>query len=357
MTKTIESQPKLRIGVIGLKHGMGHAGMALANPRSELVALCDLNATLLHETQQAMAKQHGEAVGGVRTFRDAADLLRWDGVDAVAIATPTASHAPLCLQAMRAGKHVLLEKPLAPTLAEGRELMAAQKECGVVVQIGYEVRSSQWLHRLIEVRRSGRLGEIVFVWWHLFLKQDEKDWRADRRQCGGKLFDCACHYWDVLQLIVGAPVLRVSAFGNDVGRTGPDADGIPRVATVNFEYANGAKGNLALSEVSPTPETSQSGVVGTRGIVYANPWRPEGAGSLDCYLDGCLYREQITVNGKMASCGHLGFAEQHESFLDAVLDGKPVPCSLADAYEVARVGAAIDRSLATGNTVLMSDVT
>ena len=60
---------KVRIGVIGLKHGMGHAAMALANPRAELTALCDLNEKLLREMQQAMATQHGEAARGVRTFR------------------------------------------------------------------------------------------------------------------------------------------------------------------------------------------------------------------------------------------------------------------------------------------------
>ena len=347
---------KVRMAVVGLRHGLGHVGVILKQPRAELAAVCDTDATLVEDVRQLRPWAPLAPAGGVRGFRDYAELLKWGEFDAVVLATPTATHAPLCLAAMRAGKHVLLEKPLSPTLAEGRELLAAEKECRVLVQIGYEVRSSQWLKRLCALRRDGRLGEVVFVWWHMFLESAPHGWRAERKLCGGKLFDCCCHYWDVMQLMVGAPVLRLSAFGNDLGCVGPDAVTVPRVATVNFEYANGAKGNMALSEVTPAPEASLAGLVGTRGIIYANPWRPEGAGSMDCHLDGGLYREQITVNGSVASRGHLGFAEQHDAFLNAILDGQPPPCSLADAFEVARIGVAIDRSLATGNTVMMRDI-
>lgn len=344
----------LRMAVVGLKHGMSHVHTIAGNERAALAALCDADSALLAKAQADVTKLAQAAA--VRTFPSFDALLTWGEFDAVVIATPTRFHAPMCLAAMRAGKHVLLEKPLVADLAEGRQLLAAARDCRVVAQVGYEVRSSQLVGRLRDLIRQGRIGDVAFVWWHMFMLHKEQGWRADRHQAGGKLFDCCCHYWDILQLLAGAPLLRVSAFGHEPGKTGPNADAIPTVATVNFEFANGVRGNLSLSEVTPTQEWSTFGVAGTRGIVYGNPWRPDGAGSLDCWVDGGMYHEQISVNGALASRGHLGFAEQFRAFAAAVLDGGPVACTLAEAYDVARIGAAIDRSLATGNTVLMSEI-
>ncbi|MCM8768838.1 MAG: hypothetical protein NC911_04035, partial [Candidatus Omnitrophica bacterium] len=68
------------------------------------------------------------------------------------------------------------------------------------------------------------------------------------------------------------------------------------------------------------------------------------------------YREQIRVSGSLASRGHLGFAEQHEAFMEAIIQGKKVPCSFEDAFEVLLMTQAVDRSLATGHTVYRQEM-
>ena len=339
---------RIRYAVVGLNHGKSHVTQILKEARAELAAVCDQKDEAVNEALKLAPNARG--------FGRYDELLKWGGFDAVVIATPPFLHREMAAAAFKDGKHVLLEKPLAATLEDARAIVAAHRGCQTVCQVGYEVRSSQLVQRLLRLIRDGRLGDVVFVWWHMFLLTETHGWRAERNLGCGKLFDCCCHYWDILQLLAGARLHRVSAFGQEKGKIGPNANAIPTVATVNFEYENGVRGNLSLSEISPTPEWSLFGVVGTNGIVYGNPWRPEGAGSLDCYVDGGVYREQIVVNGDLASRGHLGFAEQHTAFLDAILDGKAVPCTLEDACEVAVVGAAIDRSLSTGNTVLRSEV-
>lgn len=352
-----QAMEKVRYAVVGLRHGMEHIDVGLKNSRVEVVALCDRDT---ERTKQAVAHvrdvQGADVAGKISSFDDYQRMLAWGEFDAVIISTPVMAHKEMAIQAVKAQKHVLLEKPMTVTLAEALELRAACQGSRTICQVGYEVRSSQLVRKVMELIRSGKIGDVVFVWWHSFLMSEVRGWRSERKNMGGKLFDCCCHYWDILQLFAGARFHRVSAFGNKQGGIGPNADTIPNVATVNFEYQNGVKGNLSSSEISPTPETSLFGVVGTNGIIYGNPWRPEGAGSLDCYSEGCLYREQITINGTMASCGHLGFREQHDAFLNSILQGAPVVCTVDDGYEVVLLNTAVDQSIATGNVIFRDDL-
>lgn len=339
---------KIRYAVVGLNHGKSHVDHILNEARAELAAVCDQRSESVAETLELAPTAKG--------FAQYDELLKWGEFDAIVIATPPSLHRAMAVAGFKANKHVFLEKPLAATLPDARAIVAAHGGCRTVCQVGYEVRSSQLVQRLLRLIRDGRIGEVVLVWWHMFLCAETHGWRCERNLGCGKLFDCCCHYWDILQLLAGARIHRLSAFGHEKGKIGPNDKAIPSVATVNFEYANGVRGNLSLSEISPAPESSLFGVVGTNGIVYGNPWRPEGAGSLDCYVDGGMYREQIVINGTLASRGHLGFAEQHTAFLNAILESQPVPCTLDDALEAAIVGAAIERSLSSGNTVLRSEI-
>ena len=348
---------KVRYAVVGLVHGMEHVRIAVNHNRVDVVAVCDRD-TARVDKAMACVREHkaAEVAAAIRPFDDYQRMLDWGEFDAVIIATPVMIHKDMAIQAIQAGKHVLLEKPMTVTLDEARELRVASQRSKAVVQVGHEVRSSQLVRKVLELIRSGKIGDVVFVWWHMFLQTESHGWRCERANMGGKLFDCCCHWWDILQLFAGARFYRLSAFGNTQGAVGPNPDAMPSVATVNFEYQNGVRGNLSMSEISPTPEASLFGVVGTRGIIYGNPWRPEGAGSLDCHTENGLYREQITISGAMASRGHLGFREQHDAFLDSILQGAPVVCTVEDGYEVVVLNTAVDRSIATGEVVLREDL-
>jgi len=345
-------QDIIRYAVVGLKHGMQHVEVVLDNKRADIVALCDVNKDNLDIAVEKIENFPGQDISKLKIFKDYNEFLGWGEFDAIVIAVPPALHKEFAVKAITAKKHVLLEKPLTNTLSEAKELITAYKGAKTIFQVGYCVRSSQLIKKVMEIIKSGKIGSVVFVWWHMFLETKmEGTWKKDRRLGGGKLIDCGCHYMDIMQLFAGAPFYRVTAYGTEKGKTGNNQDKIPEVATVIFEYKNGAKGNFSISEVSPTTEASQFGIVGTNGIIYGNPWSPEGAGSLDCYTEGCQYREQITVNGSMASRGHLGFAEQHDAFIDAILEGKENPCSIYDGQETVLITTAVDRSISTGETI------
>jgi predicted dehydrogenase len=348
----------IRYAVVGLNHGKGHITTILSNPRRKVVALCDKDRGMLEDSVR-LTREKNASVNEVMQFLSIDELLNWGRFDAIVIAVPPKIHSELAVKALNAGKHVLLEKPLTNTLEESEELRKVCDKTKTVFQVGYEVRSSQLVSKTIEVINSGKIGEVVFVWWNMFLdyaSHERPHWQTVRELGGGKLQDCCPHYIDIMSMFAGARFYRITAYGTAKGKKGPNPKDMPEVAAVIFEYENGVKGNLNLSQITPAYPNSLFGVAGTKGIIYGDPWLPEGAGSLDCYTEGCLYRERITISGTMASRGHLGFAEQHDAFMNSILKGTKIVCTFDDAYEVLLMSKAIDRSVSTGETIFRSEL-
>ena len=344
----------VRYAIVGLKHGVGHAKPILANPRAELVAVCDK----LPERLAEACSQPG--MEGVRAFESYETMLAEAACDAVVIAVPTVAHCELSCKALAAGKHVLQEKPLALNLAEANTIADAARESGRVFQVGYEVRSSALVRKIREILDRGDLGDLVLVWWNMFTgvpSRDTDHWQFSRAMGGGKLFDCACHYLDLLMMWAGARFDRVCAFGGPPGSTGPNADDMPTVANIIVEFANGVRATYSLSSVSKATNDSAFGLVGTAGRIDGDPWLPEGAGSLRLYTECALYTADIRISGQLASRGHLGFAEQHDVFIDAILQGTASACTAEEAMLGLKLMLAIDRSIATGRIVTYDEMT
>jgi predicted dehydrogenase len=177
-----------------------------------------------------------------RAWTDLDEALSDPHVDAVYIATPVSLHAPFSVAAMRAGRHVLCEKPMALNLAEAREMVRVAVETGVVFGVSYYRRFYPKLLRARDLIAQGAIGQPVFAeltCHHWFTAQDGyRSWLLDpARAGGGPLFDIASHRVDALNFLFGPP-LRVSAhLGNTVHKY-PVEDS----ATVLLEYGSGVRG-------------------------------------------------------------------------------------------------------------------
>lgn len=336
----------LRIGIIGLGHGAGYLHLAQQHPRTCLAAIVDRDPARLAE----FAKYQ------VPAFRDTAELLAAGVADVAIIALPTPYHAETSTACLRAGLHVLQEKPLCRNDIEAAALAAAVAASGKVFQVGYEVRSSPLHQAVLRHIAAGDLGEVTNVWYnqHTRDKFHEGDWRAERANMGGKLFDCAVHYLDLIQQWAGAPVHRLAALGNRRGRLGACADELPESAVISLEYRNGVRGTFNFGAVNFCNDDASFGVVGTTGRIMGNPWLPEGAGSFELRREGGVYRSQVVFDGKLTSTGHLGFREQFDNFVAAILDGGPNRCPIGDAIALHRQMVALDRALATGEVVTLA---
>lgn len=345
----------LGYGVVGLAHGATHLGEIAKLEGAETVALCDLDTGRLAR----VADEHDIPLPARYTEYEA--MLKHPGLDVVVIATPTRAHHALAEAAFEAGKHVFLEKPLTLTVAEGEALarraeVAAEK--GVMSQVGYCVRSSALVGTCRDLLANGTVGEPVLLWYNMILdyRPEAGSWHTCRAEKGSKLFDCCCHYFDMMMLLAESRFDRVCAFGGPARRSGPNAADVPQVAHAILDLANGVKVTMNVSEVSPSPRTSFFGIACTRGTLEIDPYYPDGAGSIEVYAENGLYRNTIRFNPKKTSPGHLGFFEQHEVFLAAIREGTPVACTFREALELEYLNEALDRSLAEGRVVTREEV-
>jgi myo-inositol 2-dehydrogenase / D-chiro-inositol 1-dehydrogenase len=137
-------------------------------PEVQVVAVCDVDAWRLQQVHGAIEKHYAAqaAAGthrGCRAYREHREVLGRQDIDAVMISTPDHWHTPMAIEAAQAGKDVSLEKPITRTIAEGQRLIAAMRAAGRVFRVDSEFRSEANFHRLAELVRNGRIGQIKSI--------------------------------------------------------------------------------------------------------------------------------------------------------------------------------------------------
>lgn len=225
----------IRTAVVGLNLGMGHVRAFKALEQADLRWGVDLD----EEKAAKAAEEYG-----CNYTTDWTSIL--DDVDAVSICTPHHLHFPQTLQAIRAGKHVLLEKPFANTEAECLELIEAADAHNVKLMLAYVVRYMPHMRRLKEALDSGRYG-VPFsaqCWVEAYLQPRPDSWLSKKDKLGGGvLFSHGCHYVDALMWLLGTPK-QVTAMGTRAGTEWMESEGTSH-ALMQFE--SGALSHIVTS--------------------------------------------------------------------------------------------------------------
>jgi hypothetical protein len=158
---------RVHVGLVGMGRQMTKPNLPqfLARPDVQVVAVCDVDAWRLEQAQKVVETHYGAAAGkdgwrGCTAHRDFREVLAREDVDAVMIATPDHWHVPIAIEAVRAGKHVSVEKPLSVCVADGRALCDAVAKAGVVSRTDSEFRSLKPFARAVELVRNGRIGRL-----------------------------------------------------------------------------------------------------------------------------------------------------------------------------------------------------
>jgi predicted dehydrogenase len=226
--------PPVGIAVVGAGYwGPNLVRNALQSPYTKLTAVCDAD--------RARAEKLAGAVPGVDAVNDVQQLLDDPAVEAVAVATPPASHLEVAMAAIEAGKHVLIEKPLASSYAEGRALVNAADERGVVLMCDHTYCYTPAVQRIRELVHTGVLGDLQFVdsvRINLGLVQRDVD----------VLWDLAPHDLSILDFILpdGCTPLAVAAHGAD-----PIGAGQACVAYLTLQLPRGAIAHVHVNWLSP----------------------------------------------------------------------------------------------------------
>lgn len=198
--------PRLRLGIAGV----GAAGQAFIpavrqHGGFEWVAFAEPDAAL----REALQREHG--VAAVATV---AEMLDRTGLDAVYVATPTPLHATHVQQAAAAGKHVLVEKPMAATLEDARAMVAAAQQSGVVLVVGHSHSFDAPIRAMRELIVSGELGPVRMAHTWCFsdwMNRPRRPDEFDATQGGGVTLRQGAHQFDVLRLLCGGRARSVRA--------------------------------------------------------------------------------------------------------------------------------------------------
>lgn len=189
-------------------------------PNSEITAVMSSSP----ERAAAYAKENGIALA-VSTL----DALLGSDIDAVYISTTNELHLEQALAAIRAGKHVLCEKPLALTSADARKMVAAAKAAGLVLGTNHHLRNAGSHRAMREAIAAGRIGKPIAarVFHSVYLPENLQGWRIIRPEAGGGVvLDITVHDADTLRFVLGDDPLEVSAFTQAAGMaTGGLEDG------------------------------------------------------------------------------------------------------------------------------------
>ena len=204
----------IRVGIVGLGFmGRMHYRCWKAVEGASVVAICEANPKVLAAADQARAGNiEGAAdrvdLSGVQVFSDLGALLDSGAVDVLSITLPTFLHADTTEKALKAGVHVLCEKPMALSLAECDRMVAASKSAGRLLQIGHCIRFWPEYVSARELVRSGTYGKVVAASFRRFSATPNwspDNWFADEQRSGGQPLDLHIHDSDYVHYLFGLP--------------------------------------------------------------------------------------------------------------------------------------------------------
>jgi predicted dehydrogenase len=331
----------LRIGVIGCGHwGPNHIRVFEELDRSSVVACADLNRSRLARVQARFPH--------VRTTTDYRELLDDGTIDALVLATPTATHFELARASLEAGKHILVEKPLCGHGREARELDGLVRSRSLVLMVGHVFLFNGGIVRLRELIAAGELGQVQYL-------------DAVRTNLGpvrgdvNALYDLATHDISICNYLLGSSPVAVSALGRCISQRT-----IEDVAFATLHYPDGTIAHLHASWLNPRKVRTLT-VVGSTKMAHWDDIDPQDM--LRLYDKGLAEEPYYDSFGEFqallrsadvhvpAVCRAEPLRQQAEAFVAWVLDGKHAGPDVTEGGRVVATLEAAMQSMRNGGTM------
>ena len=294
-------------------------------PELEVAVICDL----VEDNARALAEPHS-----IKWVTDFQDVLRDETVQAVYIALPHHLHEEVTIAAAEAGKHILLEKPMANSLEEAERMLAAQEKTGVKLMLGFTHRFHSELETAKRLIDAGELGQLSLAVDVMTTGGRIPGWFWKKEEAGGGVLHVnGAHSFDRMRWLLGTEIVEVFAYveTHDSRKTVDDC------AVVAMRFANGALGTTVHNWVTdvPVPFKCDLDIYGTGGAIRIDTW--ESLEFSNAHHTWVQRRERDDM-----------FQKEISEFVQAILeDRKPcvtgedgrrsLACVMA-AYESARTG-------------------
>ncbi|MGE6257143.1 Gfo/Idh/MocA family protein [Heyndrickxia sporothermodurans] len=352
----------LNIGVIGAG-GISdvHFHAYAKNEQANIYAISDLN--------ELRAKEKADKYGAQKVYTDYHELLADPVVDAVSVCTWNNLHAPIVIDALHAGKHVLVEKPLCTTLEDAYKIQEAVKKTGKILQVGFVRRFGENTQLLKKFIDNGDFGEIYYAKASCIRRLGNPGgWFADKeRSGGGPLIDIGVHVIDLCWYLMGRPKVK-SVSGNTYNQLGNRANvkhlsfykaadydseknTVEDMANAVIRFENGASLMVDVSfTLHAKKDEITAKIYGDKGGAEIEPELFIVSEKHDTILNISPQVDNATFDFE------IGFQNEINAFVDSCLNGTPVISPVEDGVEIMKILTGIYESSEKGCEIQFTPV-
>lgn len=351
---------KLKVGIIGCGSiAAVHIAAYQNNPNVELYALCDID--------QARLDAAAAACGVARKFTRCEDMVALSELDMVSVCTWNSAHAPCTIAALKAGKHVLCEKPMAMSAREARQMQEAAQAAGKLLMIGFVRRFGNDCALLEDLIGQDVFGELYYAKAsYLRRKGSPGGWFGDKsRSGGGPLIDLGVHIIDLVRYLMGNPK-PVSAYGatfhklgdrkaikdgagyTAAGAKAEDVFDVEDLACAMVRFEGGATISIDASFSLNAAGSEQFEIFGTKAGAKVSP-------ELEIFTDTKGYLSNIRLASPTALDFNGLFQKEIDHYVNCVKTGAPCKAPACDGIALMKILDAIYQSAETGHEVVIAD--
>ena len=231
---------KLKVGIIGAgRMAYWHLKGYQKIKEVDVVAIAGKTPSHIDSLQRKFKIPYG--------YTDHRVLLEKHRLDAVNVTTPTATHCSIVIDSLKAGCHVLCEKPMAMSLDEADKMIEAERESGRIVMLGFSQRFYKEFTHMKEIVEQGKLGKIKVAWFRRGISMPPQKWYSEKGKSLGVTCEVAIHAIDWLRWIMDAKIVQVSAEVTEHA----DYSGIDDNVWIVLKFENGALGIVGASYAFP----------------------------------------------------------------------------------------------------------
>jgi len=308
--------------------GVEHTG------NSEVVALVTSHA----EKAEKVGEKYG--IDRVYSYEEFNQVLAMDDIEAVYLATPNFDHLDLAVKTLRAGVHLLLEKPMAVSVEECEQILSAREETGAKLMIAYRLHHEPGTLSAIESARNGEIGRVRFFNSSFTQMVSGQNHRAKNGFWAGPVADMGPYPINAVRNLFGAEPIEVSAIGVQTDERFDFEDTV----TVNLKFPAERVASFVVSYNAA--DVDEFRIIGEKGDLYSHP----------AYgMNGSIHHT-ITVEGKtkerdFPATDHFGGELKY--FSECLKNGRNPEADGEEGLLDVRVIEAIEKSLRTGETILL----
>lgn len=333
---------KIRCAVLGLgRLGYWHAeNLANRIPGAELALVVD--------PIEGRAEQVARELGVPAHSTNPDDAFDRPDIEAVAIVTPTSTHADMIIKAANAGKQIFVEKPITQTLDEADRVIEAIRARGVFCQVGFMRRFDPAYHEAKKRIQKGDIGQPIYF---KGLSRDGNMPPASFiEHSGGIYLDVAIHDYDIGRFLMGADIVSVRATGNVLMNPFLKDYGDVDQAMTTLKFSNGGAGDVETMRIAPYGYDIRGEVVGTEGVIRIGTLREHNIQVLT--FNGSTYDIIPDFPTKFREAYLLEMVH----FIDSLQNGVRPSCTEEDGRSALQVAIAATESFKTGQEVRIDQV-